>query len=328
MIDFDNSEWLVKEEAETNTEYGTCPGKRSIEMYIKNGFVIVDKPKGPTSHQVAAWVRDMFGVNKAGHPGTLDPAVTGVLPVFIGNSVKVLPLIARSDKEYVCLMHAHKDVEAKKIRSAINEFVGTITQMPPVKSGVKRRFRDRKIHYIKILEISGRSALFLAGTEAGTYIRTLCADIGKKLGVGAHMQELRRTKAGMFLEKDAHSLHEIRDAYEFCHEDDDESSIRNMVRPLEDAITHAGQIVIKDSAVSSVCNGAPLHAGGVLRIKKDIREGDKIALLSLKGELVALGTASLDSAKMIKKAKGIVTSVDRVVLNPTNYPKTWGKQEA
>ncbi|MCK5333013.1 MAG: RNA-guided pseudouridylation complex pseudouridine synthase subunit Cbf5, partial [Candidatus Aenigmarchaeota archaeon] len=143
-----------------------------------------------------------------------------------------------------------------------------------------------------------------------------------------HMQELRRTKAGMFLEKDAHSLHEIRDAYEFCHEDDDESSIRNMVRPLEDAITHAGQIVIKDSAVSSVCNGAPLHAGGVLRIKKDIREGDKIALLSLKGELVALGTASLDSAKMIKKAKGIVTSVDRVVLNPTNYPKTWGKQEA
>ncbi len=328
MVDFDNSEWLVKEEAETSTEYGTSPDMRRIEAYIKNGFVVVDKPKGPTSHQVAAWVRDMFGVNKAGHPGTLDPAVTGVLPVFIGSAVKVLPLIVRSNKEYVCLMQVHKDVEPKKIRGAIEEFVGTITQMPPVKSGVKRRFRDRKIHYIKILEISGRDTLFIAGTEAGTYIRTLCADIGKKLGVGAHMQELRRTKAGIFLEKDAHSLHEIRDAYEFYHEDGDESILRNMVRPLEDAITHAGQIVIKDSAVSSVCNGAPLHAGGVSRIKKDISEGDKTALLSLKGELVALATAVMDSTKMMKKRKGAVASVDRVVMDAKAYPKTWGKQEA
>ncbi len=323
MKSFKGQKWLEKENAETTEKYGTEPHARKIEDLIKNSLVILDKPKGPTSHQTASWVRDMFAIKKTGHSGTLDPHVTGVLVCSLDNASKTMPLLAGHDKEYICLMQVHKEVDEKKLVGAIKSFEGVITQMPPVKSAVKRQNRQRKINEIEILEIKENDVLFRVACEAGTYIRVLCADIGKKLEVGAHMAELRRTKAGPFTEKDAITLHNLRDAYEDWKKDGDETKLREILLPLEFAAKNVPKVIIKDSAVSAVCHGAPLSVGGVSKLTDDILEGSTVAMLSLKGELVALGGAVLDSQSILKKRKCIACNIKRVILKEDAYPKMW-----
>jgi len=100
-----------------DSKYGTRPEDRSIAERIRLGVAIVDKPAGPTSHQVSAWVRDMFGVPKAGHSGTLDPRVTGVLPVGLADATRALEAVLEGDKEYVGVMQVHQDVDERRVRS-------------------------------------------------------------------------------------------------------------------------------------------------------------------------------------------------------------------
>ena len=191
---------IVKQEATTNPDYGHNPEQRPIEEHIRYGIFNCNKPDGPTSHQVAEYVKNILHLTKAGNTGTLDPAVNGVLPITLEKATRVGQALLKAGKEYICYMKLHDDKPATTIREAINKFLGTITQMPPVKSAVKRQLRDRDIYYLEILEIEGRNVLFKVGCQAGTYIRKLVHDIGASLGCGAHMAELRRTKAGPFKE--------------------------------------------------------------------------------------------------------------------------------
>ncbi|MEK6909495.1 MAG: RNA-guided pseudouridylation complex pseudouridine synthase subunit Cbf5, partial [Candidatus Aenigmatarchaeota archaeon] len=131
--------WLIKSEEETNPEYGKSPNDRTIEELINSAVIITDKHSGPTSHQVSAWVRDIFDVKSGGHSGTLDPSVTGVLPVALENATKVMPVLTGLDKEYIGVMHLHKEVPEDILRNMIIEkFIGKIRQRPPVKSAVAR----------------------------------------------------------------------------------------------------------------------------------------------------------------------------------------------
>jgi H/ACA ribonucleoprotein complex subunit 4 len=187
---------LMKTSATTNVHYGKPPVLRTVRELFHNGIIVLDKPAGPTSHQVVAWVKEMLELEKAGHGGTLDPAVTGVLPVALGDAARALQVLLVAGKEYVALMGLHKQVDEKKIREVCESFVGEISQMPPLRSAVKRVRRTREVYYLEILEIQGREVLFRVGCEAGTYIRTLCVDMGKKLGCGAQLMELRRTRVG------------------------------------------------------------------------------------------------------------------------------------
>jgi H/ACA ribonucleoprotein complex subunit 4 len=150
----------------------------------------VDKPSGPTSHQISAYVKDILAIDKAGHSGTLDPKVTGVLPVTTGRATKGVQLLIKAGKEYVALMHIHKDIDEAEVRKACEEFIGKIQQLPPIRSSVKRQLRTRSIYYFEIIEIEGRDVLFRVGCEAGTYIRKLIHDLGQRLGCGAHMVTL------------------------------------------------------------------------------------------------------------------------------------------
>lgn len=321
-------ELLLREKAETNPDFGKSPAARSIEDYIKNGLVILDKPAGPTSHQASAWVRDIFksiGVTKAGHTGTLDPHVTGVLPVLIQDAVKIAAALAGAQKEYVGLMRLHKDVEEEKIRAAAAQFIGRLTQVPPKKAAVKKVARVREVYFLELLEIRGRDVLFRIGTEAGFYVRKMCEDFGKTLGIEAHMQQLRRVKAGAFDERRAVTLQDIRDAFEFWREDNDEKYLRKTILPMEAGLQGLKKILIKDSAVGAVCYGAPLHVGGVSMVSREIKENDVIALMSLKGELVALATAKLDSDAMLKKRAGVGAEILRVTMPRDVYPKVWGR---
>lgn len=315
--------WLVKKEEETNPKYGCFPHERKIEDHIKNGIVIIDKPSGPTSHEVTSWVKKIVNINKAGHSGTLDPKVTGVLPVTLENATKIINALLKEDKEYIALMKLHSEISEEKIKEKIKSFVGVIIQTPPVISAVKREPRKRRIYELEILEIKGKEVLFRARTEAGVYIRKLCDDFGKKLGTKGQMDDLRRIKAGPFDENDLIKLHDLKDAYEFWREDKEEKYLREVIKPMEFGVQHLAKVLIKDSAVNAICHGAPLHVGGISKLTNDIKEKDLVAIMSLKGELVALGNAEIDSISMLKKRKGVAIKTDRVTIKKDTYPKMW-----
>jgi len=312
--------WIIKSEEETDSNYGKNPRERTIDELIKGSVIILDKHPGPTSHQVTAWVKDIFGVNKCGHSGTLDPAVTGVLPIALENATKAMPVLMGLDKEYVGVMHLHKEVEEQMLKEAVANFIGKIVQIPPVRSAVARRPREREIKFFDILEIDGKDVLFKVGCEAGTYIRKLVHDIGQELKIGAHMSGLRRTKAGNFTEDQSHSLVFVKDAYEFWKEGN-EKLLREILIPVEFAILHVKRIFVKDSAIDPICHGAPVFVSGVCRIQKDIVRGETVAVYSLKEELVALGIAKMSSEEMGKKSKGVAIRTDRVFMEKGVYPQ-------
>ncbi len=318
----EKKQFLVKYEEASLSPYGKYPGSRSAEELLHNGIVVIDKPVGPTSQTVDVWIKKILGINKCSHGGTLDPRVSGVLVIALENAVKLMPILLKSRKEYVAIMHIHKDLPAEKVASVLKKFVGKIKQVPPKKSAVARRERERQIYSLDILEISGRNILMRVGCEAGTYIRKLCDDIGKKLG-GAHMQELRRTKAGVFTEDMAIKLQDLKDAYEFWKSGNEEY-LRNIIYPAERAADNMKNVIIKDSAIAAVCNGAPLAVGGLLRIQKNIEPSELVGMLSLKGELAAIGIAQMTSEQMLKNKKGIAVKTDRVFMKKGAYPE-WKK---
>ncbi len=314
-------DFLVREECESM--YGSYPEERSVEELIDFGYVIVDKPKGPTSHQVSAWVKEIFQIEKAGHAGTLDPKVTGVLPVALSRGTKIVNILHRSSKEYVCLMRIHKTVNERKLIQIMKEFEGTIYQIPPVRSAVKRRLRKRKVYKIEIIEIDMPFVLFRAEVSAGTYMRTLCTDIGLALGVGAHMQELRRTKTAHIAEDKCSTLQDIRDAYIFWKEDGEEKYIRKVLRPADELAEFLPKVYVKDYAVDALCHGAPLYVRGICKISSNIKRKDLVAVYTLKNELVGIGRAEMRSEEIMMADKGIAIKMDRVVMPRGKYPKGW-----
>jgi len=310
---------LVKKEAETSSNYGTTPENRTLKESLNYGIVNIDKPKGPTSHQVADYVKKILNLKKAGHSGTLDPIVTGSLVVTLGNATKVTQVLLKGGKEYLCLMHLHKPVEKKEIEKVMNEFIGEITQLPPVKSSIKRQKRKRTIYYMKILEVEEQDVLFYVGTQAGTYIRKLCHDIGQKLEVGAHMAQLIRTKVGPYNEKTIHTLHELKDAYEY-YKEGNEKELKKIILPVESAIVHLPKIWILDTTVDSLTHGADLNIPGISKLNEFSRN-ELVAILTLKGELVALAESELSSEAIMKNEKGLAAITKKVFMKFDIYPK-------
>jgi len=314
-------EVFVKKEAETSPKYGKDPNKRTTEELLNTGIININKPSGPTSHQISAYVKDILKLKKSGHSGTLDPKVTGVLAIALEQSTKVVQALLPAGKEYVCLMHLHKEHSEKEIRTICKKFVGKIKQLPPIKSAVKRQWRYRKIYYINILEIKDQDVLFKVGCQAGTYIRKLVHDIGKSLNSGAHMAQLIRTKVAFFNDKNTHTLQELTDAFHYYKEENSEKLIRKIIQPVEDAVQHLPKVWIFDTTVDTLCHGATLKAPGVSKIESDIQLDDPVAILTLKNELVALGRAKMISKDIIKNNKGVAVISERVFMQPGTYPK-------
>ncbi|MDI6806789.1 MAG: RNA-guided pseudouridylation complex pseudouridine synthase subunit Cbf5 [Candidatus Aenigmarchaeota archaeon] len=312
--------WLIKSEEETDERYGKKPQERTMDELIKTAVIIVDKHSGPTSHIITQWIREIFQVKRAGHAGTLDPHVTGVLPVALESATKAMSVFLGLDKEYVGVMHLHKEIDEVVLHNIIHDkFVGKIVQVPPVKAAVARRPREKQIYFFDILEIEEKDVLFKVGCEAGLYVRKLIDDLGKALGIGAHLTELRRTRAGSFIEEQAFSLVKIKDAYEFWKEGN-EKPLKKILIPVEYAIPHVKKIFVKDSAIASICKGAPTYVKGITRLQKGIIKGETIAIYSLKEELVALGIAKMTSQEIYEKRGGIAVRTDRVFMEKGIYP--------
>lgn len=316
-------EVLVRQKLETSKKFGSNPETQPIKDLLECGVINIDKPSGPTSHQVSSFVQKILHIPKSGHSGTLDPKVTGVLPVAIGKGTRIVQSLLTAGKEYVCLMHLHADYTEEQIRDVmLNQFVGKLKQLPPIKSAVKRQMRYRKVYYIDILEIIGRDVLFVVGTQAGTYIRKLCHDIGLALGSGAHMAELRRSKVGPFNEStDLCTLQDLTDAYYYYTEENNEAPLRKIIKPIEAAIKHLPKVWIADTTVNAICHGATLKVPGIVKVETEIQVDEPVALLTLKGELVAVGRTFLTSREMLKKKRGIAVKSSQVFMQPGVYPR-------
>ena len=246
-----------------------------------------------------------------------------MLPIALDNATRAVDAMLQGDKEYVGVLQLHQDVEETRVRGMMERFVGEVYQTPPVRSAVKREQRTRTIHELEPLEFQGRLALFRVRCESGTYIRTLCNDIGEALGVGGHMLDLRRTRTATFPEADAHSLLDLKDAFVIWKEEGDEAPLRSVLQPMESLLRHLPSIVVKDTAVDAVCHGSNLAVPGVSKLSPGIKRGDLVALMTAKGEGVALANATLTSDEIVIAKSGLAADSKRVLMDPSTYPKLW-----
>ena len=216
-------------------------------------------------------------------------------------------------------MHLHKDVALEDIEKTVKEFTGTIKQLPPRKSAVKRQIRQREIYYFKILEVEGRDVLFKIGCAAGTYIRKICDDFGKKLNMGAHMQELIRTKAGPFKIENSCTLHDLKDAFTLYDKEKDEKELRKLILLVEKGVEHLNKIWVFDGAVNNLCHGADLYSPGVVKLHKNIQANELVAVMTLKDELICLGITEIDTDRILEKDKGLVVKTKKVFMERNIY---------
>ncbi len=303
-------------------QFGQDPQQRSTKELLEYGIVNINKPKGPTSHQTSDFVKKILKISKAGHSGTLDPTVTGVQPVSLDRATKIAQFLLTAPKEYVCLMHLHQEVEEQKIKETFEKFRGKIRQLPPVKSAVKRVERTREVYEINIIEIKEKDVLFRVKCQAGTYIRKLCSDFGKELGTGAHMAELRRTQAGPFTEKDnLITLNDLQDAFYYYQEENNDKFLRYCLQPIENAITHLRKCWILDTTIESLSHGRDLAIPGISKLE-NFKKNELVAVLTLKGELVAIGEALMSAVEINTKEKGLAVKVNRVFIEaqPPSLP--------
>jgi len=289
------------------TRLRASPDERDLDALLAFGVVNLDKPPGPSAHQVAGWMRDLAGVDRAAHAGTLDPKVTGCLPTMLGDATRLAPVFLEGRKEYVAVLECHGRPPAD-LDGVLAEFEGEIYQKPPRKSAVARRLRTRTIHDIDVLETRDRQVLLRIECASGTYIRKLCHDLGLALGTGAHMGALRRTATDPFDDRDLVTLHDFADALAFADEGDEEP-IREIVAPAERVLADLPTVTIAPSAAEQVATGAPVYAPGV--IDSDPAEDDAlVACVTPNGAAVCLGRFVGDPAA----DEGVVVDLERVLV--------------
>jgi len=239
--------------------------KKTIQELLEFGIINIDKSSGPTSFSVSEFVKNKLKLRKTSHFGTLDPKVTGVLPIALNRACKLTGFFLGEDKEYIGVMRIHEDVPVETIKKAIEEkFTGKIMQMPPVKSRVKREERQREIKRFEILEKNGKDFLFIAEVQGGTYIRKLISDLGDYMKIGAHMLELRRIRAGIFKEDSVINLYDFEKAVEE-YENGNEKPLRQIIMPGEIVSQVYKEVQIQEDIVKKIFHGSPIH-------KEDLKE--------------------------------------------------------
>jgi len=308
----------------TNDNYGTYYDKRSLEQLFNYGLIILDKPPGPTSHETVAWCKRILKIPKIGHSGTLDPQVSGVLPLGLGEATKALGVLLLGPKEYQALGRLHALPSKEKLDDVLKQFTGEIFQKPPQRSSVLRRTRTRSIYEMELVEQKERLLLLRVLCEAGTYIRKLFYDIGEVLGPGATMIELRRTRVHQFNENHhLVTMHELANAYVHWEEKKDDSKLLQLIQPIENVLSEIKSVIIRDSAVDAMCHGAQLAVPGILEVSKELKKGDLVAVYTQKGEAVALAEALMTDYEIEESVKGYAFETNRIIMAPNTYPKSW-----
>ncbi len=260
-----------------------------------NGVLIIDKPKGWTSHDVVARVRKVLRVKKAGHGGTLDPLATGVLPVYLNEGTKLVPFNLEGTKDYLATMKLGQETDTldadgkvvgekqgvsctrKEIEEVLERFRGPIRQTPPLFSAIKQGGlplykraragqtpslleRETMIHTLILKDVSLPLVTLEVTCGRGTYIRSLCADLGRALGCGAHLVELRRYRSGKFHLDQALGMEDFTRLAE-------RERVKERILPLKDGVEFAGFITVEERTAEMIRQGRPLRLN-------DLPEGD------------------------------------------------------
>ncbi len=263
---------------------------KTTEELLEFGILNINKPSGPTSFDISDFVRKKLGIRKTSHFGTLDPKITGVLPIALNRACKLTGFFLGEDKEYIGIMRIHEDVDLDIIRKAIEEkFTGKILQTPPKRSRVKRQERERDVKNFELLEKNEKEILFRAEVQGGTYIRKLISDLGDYMKIGAHMLELRRIRAGIFIEDDkiypAVNLYDFEKVVDEYKNGNDEG-LRKIIIPAEIIMKVYPCVEIKKDNLKKIFTGKPISNDDL--IKKEKFEKDEIVCIFCEDEFIGM----------------------------------------
>ena len=301
-----------------NTNLETIKSKKTLKELLEFSIINIDKPSGPTSFSVDLIIKNALNLKKASHFGTLDPMVTGVLPVALSRACRLMPYFIGKTKTYIGIMRIHEEISEKKLNEEIKNFIGKITQLPPVKSRVKREERQREIYRFEILEVSEnkKDILFLAEVEAGTYIRKLVSDLGEKIQ-GAHMLELRRIQASLFKEAESYTIYEFLKAVEEYKKAKNEEPLREMLIPGEIISKVLPIFQVKKQYINKLYHGSPLFKEYIdnLEKAKEVNLDEKIAVFS---EDKFIGTFKIVKSERILANPEFILRVFRARIKAIN----------
>lgn len=316
---------ILDKDAKTSPEYGTIPDERTIDQLLESCFILLDKSPGPSSHQVSAWARDMMGLEKLGHGGTLDPFASGLLPLLSGKAMRLTGKILTHDKSYLALFKFGKEIERKEIEEKMAMLTGKVYNVPPEISAVRVQVRTRKISTFNILDFNGTSLLTHIECEAGTYVRTIARDLGLLLDTPVDLRELRRPSSGEFSLKQSITMQQLADAYWLWKEKGDEAAMLRILHPIEDMLSDLPRVVVKDGAAAALSHGAPLLRPGLVSIDDDLNVGSEVLLVTMKGEAVAIAKMSQNSKVIPEMNQGEVAKPNCVLMKEDTYPRSWKK---
>lgn len=318
---------ILDSEAKTDDGIGKIPDLRTVEERLESGFILLDKAAGPSSHQVASWARDMFGLERLGHGGTLDPFATGVLPLMAGKSMKLTKKILTHDKTYICVFRFASEPDSKMLDEVMSNMTGRVFNVPPEISAVKIQVRSRRIFKFEKLDFKNNQMVARVQCEAGTYIRTMARDMGLLLNMKVELKELRRETSGIFTLDDCVTLQQLADAYWLWKELSQPEALLRIIHPIEKLLLDYPSVTVKDSAAAALSHGAPLLRPGIVSIDPSISEGRDIVVNTMKGETVGIVNMSVTSDSVKDMENGEIARPSMVLLEQDLYPRRWKKSE-
>ena len=314
---------VLDDSPSTNEAFGTVPDDRTLEQRLASGFILVDKPAGPTSHQLAAWARDLLGLDRLGHGGTLDPFATGVLPLMAGRCMKITNKILKHQKSYIAVFRFRQEPDIAALKSAMASMTGRIYNVPPEVSAVKVQVRTRTVETFELLDTDGNDVVARIRCEAGTYIRTMARDLGLVLNTPVSLKELRREHSGIFGLEHCVTMDQLADAVWLWKECGQEEALKAIVHPIEKLLVDVPSCQIKDSAVAALAYGAPLLRPGLVSIPKHLKKGTELLVTSMKNEAVGFVKLKADSNDVAKMSGGEVARPSMVLMDTEVYPRRW-----
>lgn len=318
---------ILEPDFSINQDIGLQPESMNIEQRLASGFILLDKPPGPTSHQIASWVRDLFELDRLGHGGTLDPFATGVLPLMSGKAMKLTKGILKSDKTYIAVFKFAKNPTEDEVNDLLGKLTGRIYNVPPEISAVKVQVRTRKIFKFEMLDIADNLLVTRIICEAGTYIRTIARDLGLLFGHKVELKELRRENSGMFELSQCVTLQEIADAVWLWKECNNPEALQKIIHPTEKLLANRPYIVVKDSAASALCHGAPLLRPGLISIDGSLSAGQEVVVFTNKDEVVGIVKMTVSSQEVIKLENGQIGKPVMVLMEQDRYPAQWNNSK-
>lgn len=281
-----------------------------LQSRTNDAVLILDKPYNHISHEITNYVKKLLGIKRTGHAGTLDPNVTGVLPIALGRATKLLQYMTTKRKTYIGIIKFKHLQKLEDVQQLFKRFTGEIVQTPPKQSAVRKIPRKRTVYRLELLELEDRLGLFIAEVEAGTYIRTLCKDIGRHCG-DARMEELRRISVENISEKQAVNIQTLIDAVWLWKNKGDPSLLEPLLHPPEKFINFP-KIVIKESAISSIFQGAQIMVPAIDSFPSNLRRNQLVKLYSSKGSFIGIGKTELNSDEFERKTHGLAVRLQRV----------------